>query len=323
MAKTYLVTGGGGFIGSHIVEALLARGDAVRVGDSYATGRRESLAGRRGAGAGALVVIEADLRNADAVGRAARGVAAIFHQGALPSVARSVADPALSNAVNVGGTTNVILAARDAGVRRVVYASSSSVYGDTPTLPKVETMEPRPLSPYALQKLAGEHYARIAAPLYGVEVVSLRYFNVFGPRQDPKSDYAAVVPRFVTALLAGRAPTIYGDGLQSRDFTFIANVVEANLRAAEAPPEAAGEAINIACGERFTLLDLARAIGRIVGREDLKPRHEPARKGDVRHSQADVGKAKALLGWTPRVAFEEGLRRTVEWFRASGCPATC
>ena len=308
---TFLVTGGGGFIGSHIVEGLLGRGATVRVLDNFATGRRENLAGFRGP----LTVIDGDLRDTEAVKRAATGVEAIFHLGALPSVVRSIEDPVASNAVNIGGTTNVILAARDAGVRRVIFSSSSSVYGDAPTLPKVETMEPAPLSPYAIQKLAGEHYARIAKPLFGVDVVALRYFNVFGPRQDPKSDYAAVIPRFITAILKGDTPTIFGDGLQSRDFTFVENVVEANLRALEASSEAAGQAFNIACGERITLLDLVAAIARIVGASDVTPKHAPARAGDVKHSLADIGKAKALLGFTPKVSFAEGLERTIEFYR--------
>jgi UDP-glucose 4-epimerase len=308
---TYLVTGGAGFIGSHLVESLLARGAAVRVLDNFATGRRENLAGLTGA----LDILEGDLRDLDAVRRAAAGTAAIFHLGALPSVARSVEDPITSNAVNVGGTTNVILAARDAGVRRIVYASSSSVYGDSATLPKIETMTPAPLSPYAIQKLAGEHYARIAGPLFGVEGVSLRFFNVFGPRQDPKSDYAAVIPRFITALLRGEAPTIFGDGQQSRDFTFVGDVVEACLRAADASGEAAGEAFNIACGERHTLLELFGALAKITGRGDLRPKHAPQRPGDVRHSQASIEKARALLGYAPRTGFAEGLERTVAWYR--------
>jgi UDP-glucose 4-epimerase len=313
---TYLVTGGAGFIGSHLVRGLLERGAAVRVLDNFATGRRVNLADL----GGALELCEGDIRDLNCVRGAARGVEAIFHEAALPSVARSIADPLSSNAVNVGGTTNVILAARDEGVRRVVYASSSSVYGDSPTLPKIETMEPAPLSPYAIQKLAGEHYARIALPLFGVEVISLRYFNVFGPRQDPTSDYAAVIPRFITAILRNVPPTIFGDGLQSRDFTYVDNVVEANLRALDASPEAPGQAVNVACGERYTLLDLVKTIASIVGRADVVPRHAVARAGDVRHSQASIEKARKLLGFVPPVGFREGLEKTVAWYAANRGP---
>jgi UDP-glucose 4-epimerase len=284
----YLVTGGAGFIGSNLTAGLIARGERVRVLDDLSTGRRANLAG---------LGDQVDL-------------------GALPSVQRSVEDPVTSNAVNVGGTLHVLLAARAAGVRRVVFASSSSVYGDAETLPKVETMAPAPLSPYAVQKLTGEHYGRIAGPLFGVEVVSLRFFNVFGPRQDPKSDYAAVIPRFITAYLRGEPPVIFGDGLQSRDFTFVENVVEANLLAMRASREAVGEAINVACGERYTLLELADEIGKATGRS-LMPRHGPARKGDVRHSQASIEKARALLGFEPKVGFAEGLARTIRFYQGA------
>jgi UDP-glucose 4-epimerase len=306
----YLVTGGAGFIGSNLGAGLLARGAAVRIFDDFSTGKRANVDGL----AGAVEVAEGDLRDLADVRAAARGADGIFHLGALPSVQRSIEDPVAANAVNIGGTLHVILAAREAGVRRVVFASSSSVYGDSETLPKVETMTPAPLSPYALQKLAAEHYARVAGPLYGVEVVSLRYFNVFGPRQDPKSDYAAVIPRFVAAALAGEEPTIFGDGLQSRDFTFVENVVEANILALNASMEAVGEAINVACGDRFTLLDLCREIGRLAGRK-IAPRHAPARAGDVRHSQASIEKARRLLGFEPKVGFAEGLARTIAWYR--------
>jgi len=308
----YLVTGGAGFIGSNLVEALLARGASVRVLDDFSTGKRENLASLEGD----LEVVEGDVRDYRAVRRAVEGVEAIFHEAALPSVARSIDDPVGSNDVNVRGTLQVILAARAAGVRRVVYASSSSVYGDAPNLPKAETMAPSPLSPYAVQKLAGELYARIALGLFGVEVLSLRYFNVFGPRQDPEGEYAAVIPRFALAALSGKSPTIFGDGRQSRDFTYVANVVEANLRALEAPREAVGEVFNVGSGERHTLLDLVRALGKIAGRPEFAARHGPARAGDVRHSQASIEKARAILGYEPRVSFEEGLERTLAWFRS-------
>jgi UDP-glucose 4-epimerase len=314
----YLVTGGAGFIGSNLVARLLREGAAVRALDDFSTGKRANLDGL----SGDLEVIGGDLRDAALVRRAALGVEAIFHLGALPSVARSVEDPVGSNAVNVGGTLHTILAARAAGVRRVVYASSSSVYGDSERLPKVETMPPAPLSPYAVQKLTGEHYGRIAGPLYGVEVVSLRFFNVFGPRQDPQSEYAAVIPRFVTAFLRGERPVIFGDGLQSRDFTYVDNVVDACLLAVRAPASrCAGEVFNVACGERFTLLELIATIARVTGR-DLSPRHEPARPGDVRHSQAGIEKAREALGYRPRVGFAEGLERTIAWYREREAAST-
>ncbi len=316
MAKV-LVTGGAGFIGSNLAARLLREGAQVRVLDDFSTGRRENLEGL----GGDLDVIEGDLRDFETVRRAAEGCAAIFHLGALPSVARSVEDPVTSNAVNVGGTLHVLLAAREARARRVVYASSSSVYGDTEDLPKCEDMRPAPLSPYAVQKLAGEHYGRVAGPLYGVEVVSLRFFNVFGPRQDPKSEYAAAIPRFIAAALRGEPPVIFGDGLQSRDFTYVDNAVDACLLAARAPAaRAAGEVFNVACGERFTLLDLVAALGRLAGRA-LAPRHAPPRPGDVRHSQASIEKARAALGYEPRVGFAEGLARTFEWFRRGAGPS--
>lgn len=308
--QTYLVTGGAGFIGSHLVEALLKRGATVRVLDSMATGRQINLAPFQAD----IELLQADIRDRDAVSAAVRGCDVVLHHAALPSVQRSVEDPLLSNDINVNGTLNLLTAARAAGVQRIVFASSSSVYGDTPILPKVETMAPAPLSPYAVSKLAGERYCLVWAEVYGLPAIALRYFNVFGPRQDPASDYAAVIPRFATAMLAGRSPTIYGDGEQSRDFTYVQNVVEANLMAASAPASVSG-AFNIAAGDRISLLALVARINQLIG-SDIKPIHAAAKPGDVRHSQAGIEAVGAALGWEPSVSFDEGLRRTVEHFRA-------
>jgi UDP-glucose 4-epimerase len=316
-ARRYLVTGGAGFIGSNIVEALLRRGDSVVVLDDFSTGRRgnlEAALGARRAGTPEPEVIEGDIRAPATVARAVRGVTHVLHQAALPSVQRSVEDPATSHAVNATGTLNLLVAARDAGVRRFVYASSSSAYGDTPELPKRETMTPQPLSPYAVSKLAGEQYCRIFHGLYGLETVSLRYFNVFGPRQDPASQYAAVVPTFVQAAIGRTSPLVHGDGLQSRDFTFIDNAVEANLKACEAPSRAAGRAYNIACGESATLLDVLSMLGRLTG-TSIRPTHDAPRPGDVRHSLASIEDARRDLGYEPAIGLEEGLSRTVTWFR--------
>jgi nucleoside-diphosphate-sugar epimerase len=313
-----LVTGGGGFIGSNLVEALLRRGDDVVVLDNFATGRRQNLA-RAGewakAGGGRFELVEGDIRDEAAVRRVMAGKNVVLHQAAIPSVARSVADPMTSHTVNVDGTLTLLLAARDAGVRRFVMASSSSLYGESPTLPKVETMPSDPISPYGLDKLSGESYCRLFTRLYGLPTVALRYFNVFGPRQDPASEYAAVIPRFATAILGGTPPTIYGDGQQTRDFTYIANVVDANLRSAEAPDEACGEAYNIACGDRISLLDLVGAINRLAGGA-VRAAHAERRAGDIQHSLADIGKARRLLGYEPAVGLEEGLARTIEHLRA-------
>jgi len=309
----YLVTGGAGFIGSNLVSALLGRGSRVRVLDNFLTGKRENLAGVADRYGDAFELVEGDLRDPGAVARAVMDVRYILHQGALPSVPRSVADPVLSNEINVGGTVNLLVAARDAGVERVVFAASSSAYGDTPELPKRETMIPGPKSPYAAQKLAGEHYMRIFWEVYGLRTVSLRYFNVFGPRQDPMSMYAAVIPRFITAVLSGDPPTVYGDGGQTRDFTYIDNVVQANLAACEAPTEASGKVFNIACGERISLLDILEHVYRLAGRR-VEPRFEPPRRGDVRDSLADIAAARGLLGYDPNVAFPEGLARTFDFF---------
>jgi nucleoside-diphosphate-sugar epimerase len=314
---SYLVTGGAGFIGSNLASSLLASGHRVRVLDNFLTGKRENLAGLAERYGEAFELVEGDLRDLEVTRRAVEGTEYVLHQGALPSVPRSVADPVLSNEINVGGTLTLLVAARDAGVRRVVYAASSSAYGDTPELPKRESMTTNPKSPYAAQKLAGEHYMRIFYEVYGLETVSLRYFNVFGPKQDPTSTYAAVIPRFITSVLSGTPPTIYGDGLQTRDFTYIDNVVQANLRACEAPKEACGRVVNIACGERVSLLDILEIVYKLAGRR-VAPRFEPSRPGDVRDSLADISLAKVFLGYEPRVGFPEGLSRTFDFFSNRG-----
>ena len=302
-----LVTGGGGFIGSNVVRALLARGDDVRVLDNFSTGSRANLAGLESD----VQLVEGDLRSYERVHAAVRGAEVVFHEGALPSVPRSVQDPLTTTAVNVEGTLNVLLAARDEGVRRIVNASSSSVYGNTGTLPRVETQAPDPISPYAVAKLAAERFCTSFTRVYGMEIVSLRYFNVFGPRQDPTSQYAAVVPRFIRAIADGEPVTIYGDGDQSRDFTFVDNVVGANLLAAGAP-EVGGEIVNVATGDSVTVNALADAIGAMLGKP-VEKAYEPAREADVRASWADVGEAKRLLGYEMRVDFAEGLRRTADY----------
>ncbi len=305
----YLVTGGGGFIGSHVVDRLLAKGHQVRVLDNFSTGRRENLAHCQEQ----IDLLEGDLRSPDTVRQAVEDCEYVLHLGALPSVPRSVRRPLESHAVNATGTLHVLLAARDAHVRRLVFASSSSVYGNNPTLPKEETMRPEPLSPYAAGKLLGEHYCRIFQQLYGLETVILRYFNVFGPRQDPSSPYSGVISLFITAALQGRPYTIYGDGEQTRDLTFVENVVTATVTASTAP-EVVGEVMNIACGRQTSINDLAAMIDQIVGREG--PRHyAPPRPGDVRHSLADISRARQLLGYHPAVDLLEGLRRTIAWYR--------
>jgi UDP-glucose 4-epimerase len=301
-----LVTGGAGFIGSNIVRALLARGDDVRVLDNFSTGSRTNLAGLERD----VDLVEGDLRSYERVHAAVRGAEVVFHEGALPSVPRSVQDPLTTTAVNVEGTLNVLLAARDEGVRRIVNASSSSVYGNAGELPKVETQAPDPISPYAVAKLAAERFCTSFSRVYALESVSLRYFNVFGPRQDPASQYAAVVPRFIRAIAAGEPVTIYGDGEQSRDFTYIDNVVSANLLGADAPA-AHGEILNVATGGSITVNALADAIGNLLGRP-VEKIYEPARKADVRASWADLDEARRVLGYEPQVPFEEGLRRTAD-----------
>jgi len=306
----YLVTGGAGFIGSHLAEELVRRGDRVRVVDSLITGKRQNLAHIPG-----VEFVEGDLADIDVARRAVEGVEFVLHQAALPSVPRSVQDPVTSNRANVDATLNVLVAARDAGVRRVVYAGSSSAYGDTPTLPKVETMPTSPLSPYALQKLVGEQYGQMFTRLYGLETVTIRYFNVFGPRQDPSSPYSGVISIFISALCEGRRPTIYGDGEHTRDFTYVANVVDGVLRAVHAP-EASGEVINVATSGRVSLNQLFRAVRDLVG-ADVEPIYGSPRAGDVRDSQADIGKARRLLGYEPLVPFESGLEKTIAWYRTS------
>ena len=306
----YLVTGGAGFIGSHLAEELVRRGHRVRVADSLVTGRRSNLDHIPG-----VEFLEGDLAGVDFSRRAVEGADFVLHQAAIPSVPRSVKDPITSNRANVDGTLNVLVAARDAGVKRVVFAGSSSAYGDTPTLPKHEGMPNCPLSPYALQKVVAEQYLQLFTRLYGLETVSIRYFNVFGPRQDPSSPYSGVISVFATALLEGRPPTIYGDGEQTRDFTYVANVVDGVLRACEAPG-ASGEVINVATAGRISLNVLFDEMRRLIG-SDVKPVYAEFRAGDVRDSQADISKAARLLGYKPVISFEEGLRRTVEWYRTT------
>jgi len=321
----YLVTGGAGFIGSHIAEALLRQGRTVRVVDNLSTGNRQNLEYLKELG-GDLDLIEADLNDADAARRACAGVEIAFHLAALPSVARSVEFPITSNAANVTATVELLCAARAAGVRRIVYAASSSAYGDRfaagsargqrdRVLVKRESMPPRPLSPYAVSKLAGEYYTQVFHDVYGVETVCLRYFNIFGPRQNPFSAYGAAIPKFITAMLRGDRPVIYGDGRQSRDFTYIDNAVQANLLAAAAPKKrVSGEVFNVACGRNSTLLDVIDSLNRLLGKK-IAPKFAPARVGDVRHSKADIGKARRLLGYAVSVSLAEGLERTIAWLR--------
>jgi len=305
---SYLVTGGAGFIGSHLAEELLRRGHRVRVADNLMTGKRTNLASIK-----AAEFLEGDLADLPFAAQAVAGMDYVLHQAAIPSVPRSVEDPVTSNRANITATMNTLWAAKDAGVRRLVYAASSSAYGNTPMLPKREDMPTNPLSPYALQKFVGEQYCRLFTSLYGFETVSIRYFNVFGPRQDPGSPYSGVISQFATALLAGRQPTIYGDGEQTRDFTYVANVVDGVLRACEAP-KANGEVINVATAGRISLNDLVRVMNRIIG-SSVQPIYREPRAGDVRDSQADISKAKALLGYTPTVSLEEGLKLTLDWFQ--------
>ena len=310
MTTTYLVTGGAGFIGSHIAAALLERGENVRLFDNMLTGREINLAALEGR----VEFIQGDLRDRAALETAMKGVEVVFHQGAIASVPRSIADPVGSLEINVNGTQNVLLAARDSGVRRVVYASSSAVYGDAPILPKREDLPTNTLSPYAMQKLAGELLCDVFTRIYGLETVALRYFNVFGPRQDPASEYAAVIPRFLTMLLAGQRPVVFGDGEQTRDFVYIANVVQANLRAAVSS-EAVGHAMNIGCGERISLNEVLRLAGDLLG-VPVEAEYREARAGDVRDSVADISRARALLGYQPDINFREGLARTLDSLRS-------
>src|SRR3954447_25137902 len=311
-----LVTGGGGFIGSHVVDRLLAEGHDVRALDNFTTGRRENLDGVLGD----IDLVEGDIQSYERAHAAVRGCDVVLHQAALPSVPRSVLDPLTSNASNVIGTLNLLLAARDSGVRRVVLASSSSVYGANPELPKHEALQTRPIAPYAVAKLAAEGYAQSFYSVYGLNTVVLRYFNVFGPRQDPRSEYAAVIPKFIAAAFQGTSPVIFGDGEQTRDFTYVDNVVQANLLAMRAP-EAAGEVFNVAYGESFTLNRLVQLIGEITGHE-LVVDYAAPRPGDVRHSRADITRARTELGYEPEVDLTEGLRRTVEWHAAKALQLT-
>jgi nucleoside-diphosphate-sugar epimerase len=310
VAKMYLVTGGAGFIGSNIVRRLLEEGEKVRVLDDFSTGRRENLEGLCG-----FEIFEGSLTKPNVVDKALDGVDYVLHQAAIPSVPRSVADPLKSNEANVTGTLMLLDAAKRAGVKRLVFAASSSAYGDTEVLPKVEDMPAKPLSPYAVNKYAGELYAKVYADIYGLETVCLRYFNIFGPYQDPASEYAAVIPKFILRMLKGEAPVIYGDGEQSRDFTYIDNAVEANLLACKSEKVGRGEVINVACGERYSLNELVAALNEILGTK-IEPLYDEARPGDVKHSLAAIERARELLGYEVKVDFHEGLKRTVEWFRA-------
>lgn len=307
-----LVTGGAGFIGSHLADRLAGLGRTVRILDDLSTGRRENLEFLTGRHGDRIEVLVGDIRDRAVVSQAMKGARHVLHQAALPSVERSVRDPWTSHTVNVDGTMQLLEAARAEGVQRFLLAGSSSVYGDQPDLPKRETMSPSPRSPYALGKLAAEQYVRLYAELYGLPAFTLRYFNVFGPRQDPGSPYAAVIPLFITAIRGGTPPTIYGDGRQTRDFTFIDNVVDANLAALDSPPPY-GDCMNVACGQQTSLLELLERLGTICGRQ-MEPRFEAPRQGDVKDSVADIGRAVDRLGFTPRVGLDEGLRLTVEWF---------
>lgn len=308
MAK-FLVTGGAGFIGSHIVERLVKEGETVRVLDNFSSGKRANLTPF----AAKVEIIEGDIRRPEDCVKACRGIDFVYHEAAVPSVPKSVADPRTSHEANIDGTFNLLMAARDAKCRRVIYAASSSAYGDLPDLPKRETACPAPLSPYAVNKLVGEHYLRTFYCCYGLETISLRYFNVFGPRQDPKSQYAAAIPAFVSSILKNEPPTIYGDGEQSRDFTFIDNVVQANWLAAKAP-KTEGQVVNVACGERVTVNQIIAQINTLLGRS-VKPNYVETRPGDVKHSLADIALAGKILGYKPIVTFDEGLRRAIEWYK--------
>lgn len=307
-----LITGGAGFIGSNLADELIRRGAKVTILDNFLTGFRENLEEITGD----FDFVEGDVKDPAIVRKAVEGCELVFHQAALPSVPRSVADPVETHDACVNGTFNVLMAARDAGVKRVMYAASSSAYGDQETLPKVETMRPEPLSPYAAAKLVGEYYCSVFSNVYGLETFSLRYFNVFGPRQNPGSQYSGVISRFIDAFMKGENPTVYGDGEQSRDFTYIANVVDANIRASEAK-DGSGEVMNVANGERVSLLELFEVLKQITGREDAVIDFQPDRKGDVKHSQADNALARKYLGYEKVVGLEEGLKRTIEWWSSS------
>ncbi len=304
----FLVTGGAGFIGSHLIAGLLERGHKVRAVDDFSSGKRANLAPFEGR----IDIIEGDIADPDVCRRVCDGVRVVLHEAAMPSVPKSIADPAASHRANVQGTFNMLQAARDAGVKRFVSAASSSAYGESPTLPKIESMPTSPLSPYAVQKLTGEQYCRVFALCYGLQTISLRYFNVFGPRQDPKSQYAAAIPAFVTQILADRPPTVYGDGEQTRDFTYIENVINANLLAAEAP-KTSGEIINIACGEHMTINEIIARINKLTGKS-VRPNYLDPRPGDIKHSWADIQLAGEVIGYRPTVEFDDGLERTIKWY---------
>ncbi|MBD3223174.1 MAG: NAD-dependent epimerase/dehydratase family protein [Caldithrix sp.] len=311
MQERYLITGGAGFIGSNLAEALVNNGHFVRIIDNFSTGKQPNLQDFKKN----IDLVNGDIRYLNTVMEAMESIDYVLHQAALPSVPRSIQTPIESNDVNINGTLNILYAAKAKGVKRVVYAASSSAYGDTPTLPKVETMKPMPLSPYAVNKLASEQYCSVFYNVYGLETVALRYFNIFGRRQDPTSYYSAVIPKFIKAYINNQSPTIHGDGLQSRDFTYIDNVIDANLKACKAD-DAAGQMVNIACGERITLNDLALELKNLTG-STADPAHGDPRPGDVKHSLADIAKARETLGYKVQVDVREGLKRTVEWFMAN------
>ncbi len=307
--ERFLVTGGAGFIGSNICKKLISEGCFVRVVDNLLTGKRKNLAEI----IDRLEFIEADIGDEEVARSAVEGVDCVLHQAALPSVPRSVEDPAATHRHCVDATFTLLLASQKAGVKRFVYASSSSAYGDTPTMPKTETMAPMPLSPYAVGKLTGEYYCSVFYKVFGLETISLRYFNVFGPCQDPRSQYAAAIPAFVTAILAGRRPTVFGDGLQSRDFTYVDNVVEANLLAARAK-QTQGEVVNVACGQAVTVNEVIEMVNELTGKR-IEPVYAEPRPGDIKHSLADITRARKLLGYAPRVGFKQGLRLAIDWYR--------
>ncbi len=304
----FLVTGGAGFVGSHLTEGLIARGHKVRVIDNFATGKRKNIAHLLDK----IELIEGDIRNPEDCKKAVDGVSVVLHQAAVPSVPKSVQDPVTSHQANIDGTFNMLMAAKDADVKRFVYAASSSAYGDTEVSPKHEKILPGPKSPYAVNKLVGEYYCRAFYECFGLQTISLRYFNVFGPRQDPASQYAAAIPAFVTAILEDRQPTVYGDGEQSRDFTFVENVIEANILAAGAP-ETHGEVVNIACGQSVTINAIIKQINELLGK-NIEPIYADPRPGDVRHSLADVSLAREVIGYEPVVYFDEGLKRAIDWY---------
>ena len=316
MEERFLVTGGAGFIGSHIVEALVERGNRVRILDNFSTGKEENLGNITQQHNNPIEIIKGDLRSEDVVKEAIEGIDYVFHLAALPSVSRSVEDPVGCSEINIIGTLNVLNASKNSNVKRVVYSSSSSAYGDSPELPKKETMEANPLSPYAVSKLAGETYCRVFTNIYGLETVSLRYFNVFGPRQDPDSEYAAVIPKFIKMMIKHSQPTIFGDGEQTRDFTYVRNVVDANLRAMETKGVEGG-VFNIACGEKITINQLVNELGMILDNH-IKPLYFEARKGDIKDSLADVSKAKEVLGYDPKIRLKEGLESTIRYFSKKG-----